>query len=121
LKKIARTSITGKFAEASREFLSEIAVKAVTGIAETGHDGHKVVDIDNIDVVKKVGGRIEDTELVQGIVIDKEVLHSGMPTKVEDAKIALISISLDVKKTEMSAELKITTSDQLKGFLDEGT
>ena len=119
LKKIARTSITGKFAEASREFLSEIAMKAVKGIAETGHDGHKVVDIDNIDVVKKVGGRIEDTELVQGIVIDKEVLHSGMPTKVEDAKIALISTSLEVKKTEMSAELKITTSDQLKGFLDE--
>ncbi|NQE45355.1 Thermosome subunit alpha [ANME-1 cluster archaeon GoMg2] len=119
LKKIARTSITGKFAEASREFLPEIAMKAVKKIAETGPDGHKTVDIDNIDVLKKVGGRVEDTELVQGIVIDKEVLHSGMPTKVEDAKIALISISLDVKKTELSAELKITTSDQLKGFLDE--
>ena len=119
LKKVARTSITGKFAESSREFLSEIAMQAVKNIAETGHGGARVVDIDNICVEKKVGGRIEDTELVQGIAIDKEVVHPGMPTKVEDAKVALVSASLEVKKTETSAELKITTSDQLKGFLDE--
>ncbi|MGB2842019.1 MAG: thermosome subunit beta [Halobacteriota archaeon] len=119
LKKIARTAITGKFAEDSRDFLVEIAIKAVKAIIETGHEGKRVVDTDNISVEKKVGGRIGGTELVQGMAIDKEVVHPGMPRKVEDAKIALINAALEVKKTETSAEVKIRTSDQLKGFLAE--
>lgn len=119
LKKIARTAITGKFAEDSRDFLAEIAIKAVKAIIETGHEGKIVVDTDNISVEKKVGGRIGGTELVQGMAIDKEVVHPGMPRKVEDAKIALINAALEVKKTETSAEVKIRTSDQLKGFLAE--
>jgi len=119
LKKIARTAITGKFAEDSRDFLAEIAIKAVKAIIETGHEGKRVVDTDNISVEKKVGGRIGGTELVQGMAIDKEVVHPGMPRKVEDAKIALINAALEVKKTETSAEVKIRTSDQLKGFLAE--
>jgi len=119
LKKIARTAITGKFAEDSRDFLAEIAIKAVKAITETGHEGKRVVDTDNISVEKKVGGRIGGTELVQGMAIDKEVVHPGMPRKVEDAKIALINAALEVKKTETSAEVKIRTSDQLKGFLAE--
>jgi len=119
LKKIARTAITGKFSEAYRNFLSRIAIKAVKAITETGHGGKRVVDTDNINVEKKVGGRIGETELVQGMAIDKEVVHPGMPRKVEDAKIALINAALEVKKTETSAEVKITSSDQLKGFLEE--
>ncbi len=119
LKKIARTAITGKFSEDYRDFLSEIVIKAVKAIAETGHGEKRVVDTDNINVEKKVGGRIEETELVQGMAIDKEMVHPGMPGKVEDAKIALINAALEVKKTETSAEVKITSSDQLKGFLDE--
>jgi len=119
LKKIARTAITGKFAESSRDFLSEIATKAVKAIVETGYGGKRVVDTDNINVEKKVGGRIGDTELVRGIALDKEIVHPGMPRKVENAKIALINAALEVKKTETSAEVKITSSDQLKGFLDE--
>ena len=119
LKKIAKTSVTGKFAESSRDFLAEIAIKAVKAITETGHEGKRVVDTDNIDVEKKVGGRIGETELVQGMAIDKEIVHPGMPGKVEDAKIALINAALEVKKTETSAEVRITTSDQLKGFLAE--
>ena len=119
LKKIARTAITGKFSEAYRNFLSRIAIKAVKAIVETGHGGKRVVDMDNINVEKKVGGRIGETELVQGMAIDKEVVHPGMPRKVEDAKIALINAALEVKKTETSAEVKVTSSDQLKGFLDE--
>ncbi len=119
LKKIARTAITGKFGESYRDFLSEIAIKAVKAITETGHGGKRVVDTDNISVEKKVGGRIGETELVQGMAIDKEVVHPGMPRKVEDAKIALINAALEVKKTETSAEVKVTSSDQLKGFLDE--
>ena len=119
LKKVAETAITGKSAEASREFLAEIAVKAVTAIAEEDSKGNKVVDVDNISVEKKVGGRMSDTELVQGLALDKEVVHPGMPRKIKNAKIALINASLEVKKTETSAEVKIRTSDQLKSFLAE--
>ena len=119
LKKIAKTSITGKFAESSRDFLADIAIKAVKLITETSHSGKRVVDTDNINVEKKTGGRVGETMLVQGMALDKEVVHAGMPKRVEDAKIALINASLEVKKTETSAELKITRSDQLKAFLDE--
>ncbi len=119
LKKVAKTAITGKFAETSRDFLAEIAVKAVKLITETGHGGKKKVDVDNVSVEKKTGGRVGETLLVQGIALDKEVVHHGMPRRVEGAKIALINASLEVKKTETSAELRITSSDQLKAFLDE--
>jgi len=119
LKKIAKTAITGKFAEASRDFLADIAIKAVKLITETGHGGERVVDIDNISVEKKTGGKVGETMLVQGMALDKEVVHAGMPKRVEEAKIALINASLEVKKTETSAELRITKSDQLKAFLDE--
>ena len=119
LKKIAKTSITGKFAESSRDFLADIAIKAVKLITETSHSGKRVVDTDNINVEKKTGGRVGETILVRGMALDKEVVHAGMPKRVEDAKIALINASLEVKKTETSAELKITRSDQLKAFLDE--
>ncbi|MCW3136858.1 MAG: thermosome subunit beta [Methanophagales archaeon] len=119
LKKIAKTSITGKFAESSRDFLADIAIKAVKLITETSQSGKRVVDTDNISVEKKTGGRVGETMLVQGMALDKEVVHAGMPKRVEDAKIALINASLEVKKTETSAELKITRSDQLKAFLDE--
>jgi len=119
LKKIAKTAITGKFAESSRDFLADIAIKAVKLITETSHSGKRVVDTDNINVEKKTGGRVGETILVRGMALDKEVVHAGMPKRVEDAKIALINASLEVKKTETSAELKITRSDQLKAFLDE--
>jgi len=119
LKKIAKTAITGKFAEASRDFLADIAIKAVKLITETGHGGERVVDIDNISVEKKTGGKVGETMLVQGMALDKEVVHAGMPKRVEEAKIALINASLEVRKTETSAELRITKSDQLKAFLDE--
>ncbi len=119
LKKVAKTAITGKFAETSRDFLAEISVKAVKLITETEHGGKKKVDVDNVNVEKKTGGSVRETLMVLGIALDKEVVHPGMPRRIEDAKIALINASLEVKKTETSAELKITTSDQLKAFLDE--
>ena len=119
LKKVAQTAITGKSAEASRDFLAAIAIKAVKAVAEETGEGKKEVDVDNINVEKKVGGRIGDTELIQGIAMDKEIVHPGMPRKVENAKIALINAALEVKKTETSAEVRIRTSDQLKSFLAE--
>jgi len=119
LKKVAQTAITGKSAEASSEFLAEIAIKAVKAITEEDSKGKKVVDVDNISVEKKVGGRMSETKLVQGLALDKEVVHPGMPRKIKNAKIALINASLEVKKTETSAEVKIRTTDQLKSFLAE--
>jgi thermosome len=119
LKKVAATAITGKSAEASRDFLADIAIKAIKAITEETSDGKKEVDVDNISVEKKVGGRMGETELVQGIALDKEVVHPGMPRKIKNAKIALINASLEVKKTETSAEVKIRSSDQLKSFLAE--
>jgi len=119
LKKIAETAITGKAADASRDFLADIAINADKAVAEEVSKGKIVVDVDNINVEKKVGGRISEAELVQGMAIDKEIVHPGMPTKIEDAKIALINASLEVKKTEIGAEIKIQSSDQLKSFLAE--
>ncbi|HUV03040.1 MAG TPA: thermosome subunit beta [Desulfobacteria bacterium] len=119
LKKVAQTAITGKSAEASRDFLADIAIKAVKAVAEETAKGKKVVDVDNINVEKKVGGRMGETELVQGMALDKEIVHPGMPRKIKNAKIALINASLEVKKTETSAEIKIRSSDQLKSFLAE--
>ncbi|MHC1610842.1 MAG: thermosome subunit beta [Candidatus Methanospirareceae archaeon] len=119
LKKVAETAVTGKSAESSREFLAGIAIKAIKAIIEEDSEGRRVVDVDNISVEKKMGGRISDTKLVEGLVLDKEVVHPGMPRKVENAKIALINASLEVKKTETSAEVRIRSSDQLKSFLAE--
>ncbi|RLG37310.1 thermosome subunit [Methanosarcinales archaeon] len=118
LRKVAMTSITGKFAEAAKEFLADIAVSAVKAIAEKT-DGGISVDIDNLNMEKKTGGRITDTILVNGVAIDKEVVHPGMPKRVENAKIALLNCSLEVKKTETDAEIRIRSAEQMKAFLDE--
>ncbi|MBA5942131.1 MAG: TCP-1/cpn60 chaperonin family protein [Methanophagales archaeon] len=119
LKSVVETAITGKFSRASRDALVKIAIKAVKAVVEEDSEGKQVVDVDNISIEKKVGGRIDDTELVQGMVLDKEIVHPGMPRQIENAKIALINSSLEIKKTETSAEVKIKTSEQLKSFLAE--
>ncbi len=118
LKKIAMTSMASKGGAAYREKLAEIAVKAVTSIAEE-RDGRFVVDKDSLLVVKKHGGSVSDTELVDGIILDKEVVHANMPKSVKDAKIALLDVALEVKKTEVEAKIEITSPDQLQAFLTE--
>ena len=118
LRKIAKTSITGKEAEVAREHLAEIAVNACKAIVEVV-DGKRVVDKDYINIEKKMGGKVQDTQLIKGIVIDKEVVHPAMPRKIENAKIALINASMEVKDTETDAEIRIRTADQLRAFLDE--
>lgn len=118
LKKVAITAMTGKGAEKSKEYLADIVVKAVQAIAEK-EDSELVIDPDNVQVEKKTGGGIENTELIQGIVIDKERVHPGMPRKVVEAKIALLDAALEVEKTEFDAEIRITDPNQLKAFLDE--
>jgi thermosome len=114
---IAGTAMTGKGAEASKEVLSGITVDAVTSIAERD-DGERI-DIENIKIEKKVGGSIEDTELIEGMILDKERVHSNMPKKVSGAKIALINSAIELKETEVDAEISITSPDQLQSFLDQ--
>ncbi|MDI6887206.1 MAG: thermosome subunit beta [Candidatus Thermoplasmatota archaeon] len=118
LPKIAATAIMSKSAAASKDLLADIAVKAVTSIVEE-RDGKIIADTDNVQIVKKHGGSIDDTELVEGIIVDKEVVHAGMPKRVENAKIALLDCALEIKKTEVDAKIEITDPKQLQAFLAE--
>ena len=115
LKKIAITAMTGKGSGIARVELAELTVKAVKAIVD--EDG--TVDVDNITVEKKVGGGITDSQLVYGMVIDKERLHPNMPKKVKDAKIALLNTAIEIEKTEVDAKIEITSPDQLQAFLDQ--
>ena len=119
LKKVAMTAMSSKSASGHKELLADIAVKAVTTVAEQRADGAYFVDDDNIQIVKKQGGSIADTTLVDGIIVDKERVHPGMPSEVTDAKIALIDAALEVKKTEIDAKIEITDPSQLQAFLNE--
>jgi len=118
LKKIAMTAMMSKSSSAHREMLADIGVKAVMAIVEE-RDGKRIADIDNIQVVKKTGGGVKDTQLVEGIIVDKEVVHPGMPKRVKNAKIALVDCPLEIKKTEVEAKIQITDPTQLSAFLAE--
>jgi thermosome len=118
LMDIARTSMISKSVSASRDLLADVAVRAVSAVAEK-KDGKWYVDDDNIQVVKKQGGSMDDTQMISGIIVDKEAVHSGMPKKVEKAKVALVDSALEVKKTEIDAKIEITDPSQLHAFLDE--
>ena len=118
LNDIATTAMISKSVSASRNILADIAVKAVLSIAEK-KDGKFEVDQDNIQIVKKVGGSMGESKMISGIILDKEVVHSGMPKKVENAKIALIDSAMEVKKTEIDAKIEITDPSQLQAFLNE--
>ncbi|MFQ6051920.1 MAG: thermosome subunit alpha [Candidatus Hydrothermarchaeota archaeon] len=118
LKKVAMTAMTGKGAESAKDHLAKLVVKAVKHVAEEV-DGKYEIDPDDIKVEKKEGGSISDTELIEGIVIDKERVHPRMPKTVKNAKIALINAAIEVKDTETDAEIRITDPTQLKAFLDE--
>ena len=117
LLKIAKTSMTGKSAGDMKDLLADIVVKAVESIVEE-RDGVKTADIDNIKVEKKQGGSINDTELIEGIIVDKERVHEGMPTYIEAPKIALINAAFEVKKTEVDAKIQITDPSQFQAFLE---
>ena len=120
LKNIALTSMRSKVASLNGEPLADLAVKAVTQIAEEKSQGKGYnVDLDNIQTVKKQGGSITDTELIQGIILDKEPVHPNMPKVVENAKIALVDAALEIKKTEVEAKIQITSPNQVQQFLDE--
>jgi len=120
LKKVSMTSMGSKAVGNARDHLSDITIDAVKLIAEKRGD-KTIADIDNIQRVKKEGKSLYDTQLIKGIIIDKEIVHAGMPKRVEKAKIALLDSPLEVEKTEFSAEIRIRDPAQMQAFLDKET
>jgi thermosome len=118
LKKVAMTSMASKLVAENREQLAEIAVEAVLDVAEKVGDEYRV-DLDDIMVEKKPGESVTDTKLIKGIVLDKEVVHPGMPKRVEKARIALLDTALEIQKTEFDAKINIETPEQMETFLKE--
>jgi thermosome len=120
LKKVALTSMGSKAVGAAKETLAEIAIDAVMQIVEKRGD-RTIADIDNIQLIKKTGKSLLESQLIRGVIIDKEVVHPGMPKKMENAKIALLDAALEIEKTEISAEIRIKDPGQMKAFLDQET
>ena len=118
LMNLATTSMRSKMAAQTREHLASLVIDAIKQIIEE-RDGEILADVDNVQIVKKEGRSLYETELVRGIIIDKEVVHVGMPKKIEGAKIALIEAALEVEKTEFDAEIRIRSPDAIKAFLDQ--
>ncbi|MFW6014737.1 MAG: thermosome subunit alpha [Nanoarchaeota archaeon] len=119
LKQIASTAMTGKGAEFAKEKLSGIAVDAILKIIEKEGDKVKEADIESIKLEKKVGASDAESELISGVVIDKERTHTGMPKEIENAKVALINSPIEIKNTEIDSKIQITDPSQLQGFLDQ--
>src|SRR5882762_6972392 len=120
LRKIAVTAMRGKSLGGATEHFAKIAVDAVNHVIEKRGDAF-TADIENIQLVKKEGKSLLDTELIKGVIVDKEVVHPGMPKRIEKAKIALLDTPLEIEKTEFSAEIKISNPQQMQSFLDEET
>ncbi len=118
LLKIATTSMQSKLISEDSDVLSKVVVDAILRVAIKKAETYSV-DLENIKVEKKAGGSITDTQIIKGIVLDKEVVHSGMPTKIEKARIALLNSALEIEKTEMSSEIRITDPTQMQMFLEE--
>ena len=117
LKQIANTAMTGKSAERASEYLSDLAVKAVKRVAENA-GGKITIDTENIKLEKKHGGSMSDTMLIEGVLIDKEVVHPNMPKAVKNAKIALLDAALEIKELEGDAKISIDSPEKMQAFLD---
>ena len=118
LLEVAKTSLTGKSAGAVKAFMADICVRAVNAVGVVD-EGERIVDLSDIKVEKRQGGSIKDSTLIDGILLDKERVHAGMPRSINDAKIALINSAVEVKKTEVDAKIQITDPNQLASFLAE--
>ena len=118
LTKIALTSMTGKSSESAKDFLAKIAVEAISQVA-VEDDGKVVIDLDQVKLEKKAGGSTDETTLISGLIIDKEIVHSGMPRKIENAKIALINSAIEVKELERDAQIRITDPSQMNAFIEQ--
>lgn len=118
LMEVAKTALTGKSAGAVKSFMADICVRAVNAVGFV-EDGERIIDLSDIKVEKRQGGSIKDSSLIDGIILDKERVHSGMPRSLSDAKIALVNSAIEVKKTEVDAKIQITDPSQLAHFLAE--
>jgi len=118
LKKISKTTMASKLISSHSEHLSDVSVDAVLQIAEPSNGGYKV-DLDMVKVEKKPGASMTDTRLVKGLIIDKEVVHDGMPKLVKDAKIGLLNAAMEIEKTEFDSKIAIETPDQMQAYLDQ--
>jgi len=117
LRNIAITAMTGKGAEQAKEKLADLTIKAINSVLEK-ENGKITVDRDSIKLEKKVGGSVDESELVEGIILDKEKVHSGMPRKVTNAKVALIDSAIEIKNTEIDAKIQITDPNQMQAFIE---
>jgi thermosome len=118
LKKAATTAMGSIIVAEHKDYLADLTVKAMMAVAEKVEGSYKA-DVDDVKVEKKTGESLRDTSLINGIVLDKEIVHSGMPKRVENAKIALIDASLEIEKTELDAKINIESPDQIEAFLDQ--
>jgi len=118
LTKVAKTSMATKMVSSEGEYMASLVVKGLLSVAEE-YDGGIKVEIDNVKVEKKAGGSTRDSQLINGVALDKEVVHSGMPKNVVEAKIALLNCPLEIEKTEFDAKISINNPEQIKMFLDE--
>ncbi|MBS7655065.1 TCP-1/cpn60 chaperonin family protein [Candidatus Bathyarchaeota archaeon] len=118
LKKVAKVAVASKLLSEYKDYIADLTVNAVLQVAEKTPEGYKV-DIDDIKVEKKAGESLMDTKLVKGVVLDKEVVHPGMPKRIDNAKIALLNCPLEIEKTEMDAKINIETPEQMDAFLKE--
>lgn len=119
MKKIGITAMTGKGAESSKEYLAELAAAAVKSVMTTSKDGKISLERGDIKIEKKVGSSVDHSELVKGIVLDKERVHAGMPTAVKNAKIALLDSSIEIKSPETDTKIQITAPEQMQAFLNQ--
>jgi archaeal chaperonin len=119
LKKAAITSMASKIVAEHKEYLADIAVKAMLATAEKQKDGSYRADVDDVKVEKKVGEQLKDTSLINGIVLDKEIVHSGMPKRLENAKIALLDASIEIEKTELDSKIQIESPEKIEQFLKQ--
>jgi len=118
LKKISKTTMASKLISAHSEHLSDVSVDAILQIAESSNGGYKA-DLDMVKVEKKPGASMTDTRLVKGLIIDKEVVHDGMPKVVKEAKIGLLNAAMEIEKTEFDSKIAIETPDQMQDYLDQ--
>ena len=118
LKKVSMTTMASKLINQHSEYLSGIAVEAVLQVAEDSNGGYEV-DLDNIKIEKKPGASITDTRLIQGLIIDKEVVHDGMPKQVKKATIGLLNAAMEIEKTEFDSKIAIETPEQMQAYLDQ--
>ncbi|MHA1154619.1 MAG: thermosome subunit alpha [Candidatus Heimdallarchaeota archaeon] len=118
LKQGVMTSMGSKVVAGHSDYLSELVIEAALAVT-VEENGKKTCDIDNVKIEKKKGESIKETELIKGIILDKSIVHSGMPKKIEGAKILLIDAAVEISKTEFDAKINITSPDQMKSFLDQ--